>query len=181
MSDKTDHTTGSDNTYSNFLISPGIGYGICENYIIGLNLHFNTSKDKTGTTETKETNFGVGPFVRYIRPLGEIFSIRGQLNISYFSDRSKTTSNNGFISTESKSVGSSFDVSLVPSIGIKVSRHWALDFGFGNLGFNSGSSHPDNGNAGDDEKTKTTNFGLQLNASTLQWGVSYYFGGKKAD
>ncbi len=159
-------TTSKDIT-TTLVFSPGIGYALSDNMIVGLNLGITsvTSKPDGGSNSTTST-FMAGPFLRYTQKMGDIFSFYGQANLSYVGGKRDDSYSGGTFKR------SGVDFNVTPNIGIAVGKGWGLNFGFGELGFSSITEKDDDN---DDAKTTNSDFGLNLNGSTLRWGVSYMF------
>ncbi|UAY52933.1 porin family protein [Ferruginibacter albus] len=131
---------------TSFNLTPGIGYQFNDNWTAGLNFNVETVTDQP-------TVFGVGPFIRYAKPLSDIFSVYGQFDATY---TSYGNSVNGF------------GAKIWPAIGVNVHNGLALNFGFGSLGYSSvGASG-----------AKSSTFGLSF-GSGATFGISKNFGGGK--
>jgi outer membrane protein len=159
---------GTKTKVMNGMFSPGIGYGVNDKLIVGLNIGLSSQKtDPDGPGDVTTTNFSAGPFVRYTQSLSDIFTVYGQANASFLSGVTK------YSPGSSKDKTSGVDVNITPNFGINLGKGWGLNFGFGSLGFTSTTAKPDDG--GSDDKIKDSSFGLALNGNTLRWGVSYMF------
>src|SRR5258705_971895 len=75
----------NDSKSSEFSVAPGIGYQFNDNWTAGVNLGVNGSKDEINNSGNynKTSGFAAGPFIRYTKTLGNIFSIYGQGNFNY--------------------------------------------------------------------------------------------------
>lgn len=151
--------SAADVKTSNFSINPGIGYQFNDNWTVGANLGFGTSK----VGDNNKTNqFSAGPFVRYSESLSNTFSIYGQLHGGFTS--SKTTTGN----VEVKSNG--FNVGLFPAVFVNVNKGFGLNVSFGGIDFTS-SKFKDASNS---SNAFNFTFGQSVNI-----GISKNFGGKK--
>lgn len=154
--------------HSEFRFIPGAGYFLSDNFMVGLSIgYYSDVDDPDGKLKTKTNGFMIGPFARYYKSLGDIFSLYGQFDFLYSSGKTEYINYFGF-SDEQKINGCSISVS--PHISANVGKGFAINFGFGSLGYNSNTTKPDNG-----DKIKDNTFGLDLNGSTLDWGISYTF------
>lgn len=155
---------------TSFDFNPGVGYQFNNNWTAGLNLGIGSDKTTpAGTTPTitKNSNFNVGPFVRYTQPLAGVFSIFGQLNANYLSGKTKTEV--GSVSAESKYDG--FGINLFPAIGVNLKNNFALNFNFGGLGYTTTKNKAAGSNS-------SNSFGLTF-GQFMNIGISKNFGGSK--
>ncbi|MES2431593.1 MAG: outer membrane beta-barrel protein [Bacteroidota bacterium] len=125
---------GLDGTQSStFIINPGIGYQFTKNLTAGINLGIDADKTETsGTSNNYNKNFifSAGPFLRYTKPLNDLFSAYAQLNASYLSSTAKP-----YTGSEVKWNG--FGTSLIPALSINVHNGLALNFNIGGIDFTS--------------------------------------------
>lgn len=126
----------------NFSLMPGIGYQFNDNWTVGVAGGVMSSKTEFGTTENKQTNIAVGPFIRYTKTLSPTFFFFSQLDAQYASRTFKSTPG-----TETKYTG--FDLGVTPAIGAKVYKGLALNFSIGSVRYSSeklkGSSNKTSG------------------------------------
>lgn len=149
------------NKHSTFTFLPGIGYQFNDNWTMGLNLGYQTEKVTingiAGTTTSTTNAFGIGPFIRYAKPLTNIFSVYGQFDATYWNSKPE-----GGIATNK------FDAKLWPAVGINIKNGFGLNFAFGGLEYSTsklkGSSSSSN------------SFGLTF-GSGATFGISKNFGG----
>ncbi len=154
--------------------APGIGYGVTENIIVGLNIGITSQTVKPdGGDKSTSSMFAAGPFVRYTKKLGGIFSVYGQANLSYVGG--KETVEDGYFTYDTKLSG--VDFNITPNFGADLGKGWGLDFGFGSIGFSSITNKIDDA----DSKSTTSGFELDLSGSSVRVGVSYMFGGGSAE
>ncbi|MBS1764228.1 MAG: outer membrane beta-barrel protein [Bacteroidetes bacterium] len=153
-----------------FRFAPGIGYRLTDNFLVGLKVgYFSNVNDPEGDIKTTNKGMTVGPYARYYYPLNDIFSIYGQFDFLYTHSNEENVTYFNFTSTQ-KNKGCRISVS--PHINAHVGKGWSLNFGFGTLGFDSITSIPEQG-----EQSTQNTFGMDLNGSSIDWGVSYTFGG----
>lgn len=148
----------------NWNVNPGIGYQFDKHWTVGLVGGYASqgSKPENGKwSSTKDWN--IGAFGRYTMPLGSIFAVYGQLEAGYQNEHS---------SFDGKKVDNSnlngFYAAFAPAIGVNVYKGFALNFGFGGLGFNTLKSEVSGSNA---QSTFNLTFGQQVNI-----GISKNFG-----
>ena len=137
-----------------FSINPGIGYGLSDRWTAGVNLTF-----RLYNGHYESTSFGAGPFVRYTRPLSEMFSVFGQFDAGYSIEK-----------VEGNQQTKTLTMALFPAIEMNIKNGFALNFSMGGLDFTSGSS------AGIPGSSKS--FSIQF-GSSANFGVSKRFGVKK--
>lgn len=165
-----------DETKTNeFSFSPRVGYQFNDNWTVGISGSVRSKKVETTTdegplfgnvtSEDKDNNFAVGPFVRYSRSLTETFGFFADLDAGYQTE--KSTFNTGFPDAEDSEVkGNGVYARITPAIFINVKNYFGLNVSFGGLGFDS-LNYDDNG--GD-----RSNFGLNF-GETINIGISKNF------
>jgi len=157
----------NDSKSSEFSVMPGIGYQFNDNWTAGVNLGVNGSKDEISNSGNynKTSGFAAGPFIRYTKTLGSIFSIYGQGNFNYTSTKYKP-----YIGTNSTLNG--FNVNIAPAVGVNVINGFALNFGFGGIGYATSKLDASGAKS---SNTFSLSFGQQVNV-----GISKNFAsGKK--
>jgi len=162
----TSSTEGSNTTKgTNFSIMPGVGYQFNDKWTTGLNIGIisNSTTPNGGTSSTTST-FNIGPFLRYTKPLSNIFSVYGQLDLGYTSTSYPTVDG---VSTPSLS---GFAASVWPAIAINVNNGFALNFAFGAISYSSNSQTVSG------TKNSSNSFGISF-GSGASFGVSKNFGG----
>ncbi len=152
-------------TNSSFDFNPGVGYQFSNNWTAGLQLAIGSSKYDNGSgTVTKNSNFNVGPFLRYSKSLGDIFSVYGQLNVDYLSSKVQNT-----VSSITTSVTTSGVMAgIVPAISVNVHKGLALNFNVGGLSYQTTKA-----SSAKSVDKFVFNFGQQVGI-----GISKNFGGK---
>ena len=61
-------TESSDYKTTNIMISPSIGYFTTNNLVLGISGSYENSKVKNNNYDSKNTSFGISPFLRYYTP-----------------------------------------------------------------------------------------------------------------
>ena len=146
---------------SSFELTPGIGYNLNKDWSVGLafNLMSNKSTNSLGTDVSKSSTFAFGPFVRYTKNLSSTFSVYGQFDAMFGTDKSGVTP-----ATESKTT--TMNLGVTPAVMVHVSKAVAINLSFGGLTY--GTSKGDYSGAKtassfDFNFGKNTMIGLQFN------------------
>jgi len=151
-------------------VMPGLGYQFNDNWTVGLSGGYAllSIKDTTGVTDKRwnTSEFRVGPFVRYTKNISPLFSFYTQLDLGYLGG--KMTFDNDELPG---SKFSGFYAGLTPAVMVHVHNGFALNFGFGGLGFTSRKF--------DGADNASSDFGLTF-GQQINVGVSKNFGGHKA-
>jgi opacity protein-like surface antigen len=156
---------------TNFRIAPGVAYNITDHWAAGITGMYSFHSDvDTGAIpfKTKSGDWAVGPIVRYTKPLGELFFIYGQLELTYGQQSAVIV--NGV--TLPKPDAYRLSANFYPSVGLNLNNGFALNFAFGGLNYTYSKTKalPDAG------QQVVLNFG-----SAFQFGVSKFFGGYGKD
>src|SRR5689334_10974956 len=72
--------SGNDQTQNVFYISPKIGYQFTENWTAGILTGASFTKSVTDSSVGKSNSYNLGAFVRYSKPLSEIFEVYADLD-----------------------------------------------------------------------------------------------------
>lgn len=163
-----------ENKVNSFEFSPKVGYQFNDNWTVGISGSVGTRKEENTsevdllgdvTSEEKDNNFSVGPFVRYSKSITEIFGLYADLDAGYQSV--KSTFNTGLPeAVDSEVKGNGVYARITPAIFINVKKGFGLNVSFGGLGFDS-LNYDDNG--GD-----RSNFGFNF-GETINIGISKNF------
>lgn len=118
--------------------SPGVGYQLNRNWTVGLNFNISGTRESIDygayTTENKMRELGVGPFVRMTMPIGRIFFLYNQLNVSYLSGKS-TMDDGAPVTPDVEETYKGFGAVWFPAVGVNFTKCLALNFSFGGLGY----------------------------------------------
>lgn len=157
--------------YRNWNFSPGLGFQFNKYFGAGINfsigMRTNTNDNGSITSENKMTELMVGPFIRHTMPLGKIFFVYSQLNLSYL--HGKNTYDDGIAGTpDVESSYNGFYVGWFPAIGANVTSGMAFTMSYGGLNYqkkNYDLTGPAETTTSDFNFTfgKTVNMGIQLN------------------
>ncbi len=168
-----------------FSASPNAGIFISDRWVIGLTPNFSSAYQKFGlsTQEIRLTNYGIGLFARYYRPVSETFSFFGELTGPAFGfyrnefssfdvqqPRSESWNRGTYYQVGAfLSIGATYFVT--PKIGVEAS-FGSLGFGFTRFSGEYRDSFTNRGDTSGDNK----GFSFSLHPSTLNLGVSFYLG-----
>ena len=72
----------------NFAFSPKVGYQFHDNWTAGVESGFSNSKQNSPFAESKFTDFSIGGFLRYSKPLNETFAAYADLGAGYQKSKS---------------------------------------------------------------------------------------------
>jgi hypothetical protein len=138
---------------------PSAGYFVSDNFAIGVDLEFSSSKY---TNDDKETSFQFSPYARFYKFLVEDkFAIYGQGGI--YIESGKYDPNVG---NETKT--GAFGIYAAPGFAYFFNEKWSLDFQLSGLSFVSADPDKD----ADNDKRKSFNFGANYFNPTL--GFRYF-------
>jgi opacity protein-like surface antigen len=153
-------TTGDEKS-SSFTFAPAVGFFVAEKIAVGVRFDITSGKEENPpATDVKTTNFTGEVFGRYYFTPASKFSVFAELAAGIGSN--KTTV--GPIDAKSQTFG----VNAGAGINYFVSNHWSIEAGWAGLGFNS----DDNGGNGAE---KTNSFGLNVDLSSINFGLNYKF------
>lgn len=147
--------TGEDTDQYTFNFLPKVGYQFHENWTAGIEARFGSGKQKfVNNSESKNTNYAVGGFLRYTKPLNETFSAYADLGIGF--QNTKTTNSSDILSSTNK--GDGFYVGITPAVLINVGKGFGLNFNIGGLGYST-LNYDDINGQGDEYKNFNFSFG----------------------
>jgi outer membrane protein len=138
--------------------SPAFGYFLTDNIALGGRLNVSSGENEA---ETKTSGFGLDVFGRYYMTPASKFSLFGEAAVGFGSTKVEPAAGG---ETTSKTFG----VNLGLGVNYFLSSNWAIEAGWAGLGYNS----DDNGGDGAD---KTNTFGLNLDLSSINFGLLYKF------
>lgn len=178
-----------DHNKAEFTISPNIGYFIKDNFAIGGTVTFGTNNitdsNETfySTSKFKYTNntnsiiYGIGGFARkYINITDKFkFYVNYGINYQYETQKSTYSSNNPDYTNLAiqKIEVSSISFAVTPGLVYFITPKIGIQTTFGNLNY-SFSSYK-NTSLNYENYNNSTNYGLNLNFSSLSIGLNYYF------
>jgi hypothetical protein len=138
-----------------FNFSPKVGYQFHDNWTVGGEASFGSSKTKQGTNEDRFNTTKVGAFVRYTIPLNPTFAFFAEFGAGFQSEKDKTYT--GPITTTAK--GDGMYVGLTPALFIDMKKGFGLNFNIGGLGYSTINYD----NNGPEYKNFDFNFGRTFN------------------
>ncbi len=144
----------SNDAESNFGIKPNIGYVLNDNMVLVGEVGFSTSTDKSGVTDIKSNDFGLGLALRYGWKAGDDAFVFIAPGVNF---------GNGKIGDIKHS---NFGVNIRPGVSYMLAPRWSMTAHYGSLGYDS-VKH------GDADAVGT--FGLDLNMNTLDFGLNFHF------
>ncbi|MFC0781103.1 outer membrane beta-barrel protein [Flavobacterium sp. HJSW_4] len=154
-SSNRDFQTFSDN-YHEFGFSPKVGYQFHDNWTVGGEFLFASSKsDIDGRMTSKSNDFKAGAFLRYTVPLSETFSVFADLGAGFQNQKNTVNSIEG----ENESKGDGFYAGITPALFINMKKGFGLNFSIGGIGYETLSFD----NNGPDVKQFEFNFGKTVN------------------
>ena len=152
-------------------IAPGIGYQFDKNWGAGVQLEYTINK--TGATSADEQSsyqLATGLFARYTQPLSPMFFVFGQFNASYI------RSSQPVPNTNDDYEGNGFGLSVMPAVGINLSRCISVIGTFGSVGYQRVAYDVSNSGANSDNLI-AQNFGASL-GNQFGLSVQWNFGQK---
>ncbi|MFY8069502.1 MAG: porin family protein [Flavobacterium sp.] len=149
---------------SSFTFAPAVGYFVTENIAAGARLNFGSASEDvfqgTQMVEEKTSSFGLEAFARYYYTPASQFSVYGELAIGVGSE--KTEVGTGEYKEKTFGVNAGVGVSYF------LNSNFAIEAGWAGLGYNTN----DNGGNG---APKTNDFGLNVDLSSVNFGLVYKF------
>lgn len=156
-------------TQNYFGFSPKVGYQFTDNWTVGGEAGVSFQKNKYVNGDNKSDNYSVGAFVRYSKPLSDLFSIYADLGTGYRGSK-ETYTNIYSDPTTYSNKANGFYATITPALLINIKNGFGLNFGFGGLGYYN--ENIDSGNMDDD--TKETGFNFNFGQSFTA-GISKNF------
>jgi hypothetical protein len=152
-SQKSDVSMGFQPKQNNFNFSPKVGYQYNDNWTVGVESYISNSKSTYTAGEFKTNNFSVGGFVRYMKPIGGIFSAYADLGAGY--QNAEQTQINGSGNFSSGLKGNGFYVGVTPALFLNINKGFGLNFNLGSLGYSTLNYN----NSGNDTQNFNFSFG----------------------
>jgi Outer membrane protein beta-barrel domain len=151
---------------SSVIFAPGIGYQFNDNWTLGVAFGIGSVKEEIAAATgyyDKTSVISVGPFLRYTKPLNNLFSAYGQLDLDYIS-----TKRTPFGGAETKEDG--FQGTITPAIALNVKNGFGIYFNIGGISYQTTKVD----GAAEEANQFDFTFG-----KTVGIGVSKNFGGRK--
>jgi Outer membrane protein beta-barrel domain len=141
-----DSNRASESKFDNFNFSPKVGYQFKDNWTVGVETGFSSSKNKYTYQENESNNqeritknFSAGAFVRYSKSLSQMFLLYADLGAGY--KNLKETNTNSFSST---TTFDGFYMSFAPGLFLNIKNNFGLNFGIGGLTYSNTKSNQNN-------------------------------------
>lgn len=140
--------TSTEGTGTNISIVPQLGFGIGNNWIVGVQVGYYYSRQKityplNGITEQKTNTLLGGLFARKFFPMGERFGLFGQGDLSYSRTKDKYNSTPGGSNGQSNT--HSIIAAVSPGAYFRTSKRFILEAQVGSLGYEHRTSKPEGG------------------------------------
>nr|WP_315251849.1 outer membrane beta-barrel protein [uncultured Flavobacterium sp.] len=141
----------SESKDRNFNFSPKIGYQFKDNWTVGVEAGFSSSKyeytyleNALNNQERITKNFSAGAFVRYSKSLSQTFLLYGDLGAGYRNSKETYT----YLSYPQNNSKNTFDgiyASFAPGLFLNIKNNFGLNFGIGGLTYSNTKSDQNNG------------------------------------
>ncbi|PWA07988.1 outer membrane beta-barrel protein [Flavobacterium laiguense] len=146
-----DSNQGSESKYENFNFSPKVGYQFKDNWTVGVETGFSSSKNEYTYQENESNNqeritknFSAGAFVRYSKSLSQMFLLYADLGTGY--KNLKETNTNSFSDpVSSTNTFDGFYMSFAPGLFLNIKNNFGLNFGIGGLSYSNTKSDQNSG------------------------------------
>jgi hypothetical protein len=122
---------GRDNFYKTLAFNPKVGYQFNDNWTIGAETSIASTRMESGETNYKWNQFSIGPFVRYTEPLGDLFSVYGDLGLGYQEYKTRNDNPSGV----GRVHGDGFYTAFSPALLLNIKKGFGLNFSLGGLSY----------------------------------------------
>jgi hypothetical protein len=168
----TNSNEAGESKSENFSFSPKVGYQFKDNWTVGVETGFLSSKNQytnlengSNNQERISKNFSAGGFVRYSKSLSQMFLLYVDLGAGY--QNLKETNSNSFSGPASfTETFDGFYTSFAPGLFLNIKNNFGLNFGIGGLTYSNTKSDQNNG--------KNSNFYINFGQS-FNIGISKNF------
>lgn len=167
---------------NNFKINPNIGYFVNKNIALGVELFYSNNQQKYKTYNTvydpvfynyeqlATTNtYGFGAFVNYYVPVTEKLSFLLNSSIGFANSKIKNEFSND--NPDIAATGNSFGLAISPGLVYFISPKLSIKTKFADLHYTNTKTSQEGSNF----TTKSDDFGIGTQLSTLLFGINYYF------
>jgi hypothetical protein len=164
-----DEVKDADNKYtdSRFNITPQLGFGLANNWVVGIQAGYTsrkeTEEDEPEDEEHKNSGFSVGAFARKFKPFSDNFGIFGQGSLDFGFEKYESTDFDG----EDKV--NSISAQIRPGLYFLPAKRLIVEATFGQLGYTTWKSTNDEY---DDYERKENEFGFSF-LDGLSFGVKF--------
>ena len=165
----TDGTSVGGPSNTTIRLLPEVEYMLAENLSIGgqIGFSFNKTKDDVNDFESSLFMFEIAPYARMYFPLSENIEFFGEGGIGFARGTQKITAGG---TTNDGNTYTDFSLGVAPGLRYAISEKIKLELRAGYLGYMF-SSENDNGDP--ETVTKYNDFGLNINLSTVAFGIKY--------
>ena len=127
----------SDQSSNSIGFSPKIGYQFNSNWTLGVESSFSNYKYSSTNSEFTNKQFTAGVFVRYAKPLNDLFTFYSDLGIGYQDYyRTQNDSNNLLLHFNSKGYYTSF----TPAVLMNIGKGFGLNFNIGGMRYSQNNN-----------------------------------------
>lgn len=145
-----DSNQASDSKTENFSFSPKVGYQFKDNWTVGVETGFSSSKNEytflenlPNNQERITKNFSVGAFVRYSKSLSQMFLLYADLGAGYNNSK-ETYTYLSYPQNNEKNTFDGFYTSFAPGLFLNIKNNFGLNFGIGGLTYSNVKSNQNN-------------------------------------
>lgn len=167
--------SSDDETTNTFTFGPAIGINLDASNVVGLALNATTSKRTYQVGERdaadKENLFEVAPFYRYVKSVGDKFSLYGQAQVGL--GFGKRTSDIDGVSPDTETKISTFRVGVGPGILFVPATRWALSADWGLIGYRTRTEKVELDDR--DVRTTTSGFDAKLDLARITLALNWLF------
>ena len=172
-----DNPSGDVNINSNgFSFRPRIGYLVSDRAIFGLGFevytHSNDIQENSLTRKYNTTSFSVEPFYRYYFSVGDKFGLFLHSAVSYGFSKTKNSETNDLGTSETAITGRRFGLGVWPGINYFINNKWAVEAGFGGIGYSIAKNKSDGETS--DAESKMNGFHANFGISSFSLGVKFF-------
>lgn len=166
-----------DESRTVFSVTPTVGYYLSEEIIAGIGFGFESMsfEEEVDDIEGTQSVFNIAPFVRYSEVVTDNLRAFAEFQFVYGSgEGEEDTPGGNTIESELTRI----DAGIRPGLTYHFNDAWAIEPTFGFLGYRSETTTdqqeiPDEGFV--QVESEFSEFGLDLDLSTLQLGIAYHF------
>lgn len=144
---KYKNTAATDHEAHTLSVTPQLGFGLGNNWIVGLGVGYANSKNESlfgpSVSANKSSMVTPGIFVRKFHQFGDKFGIFGQADFEYgFGEQTTRQSNTPTYKSEIKA----YSISASPGLYYRATKKFVVEAAIGSLGYTSTTTKPDGSN-----------------------------------
>lgn len=153
-----------------YLIQDGLEVGTTVGYSYATNnFTWDMGWDGTIHNETKSNIYSISPYLKKYFVLADKFALTGSAQVGFSAGTATITQDSDYNQSADFKIRG-FNVAVVPGLVFFPTEKIGINANFGSFGYNEMTMESENGST----KNKNSDFGLNLNSSTLGIGFSYY-------